>query len=93
MVIILFKQFNIDNLYFIILGGLAVIVGHDWSVFLKFKGGKGVATTYGFILALNLKIALLSALIWIIVIVLTTLLSPFVMKWYHDQYASHLCDE
>jgi len=71
LVIILFKQFNIDNLYFIVLGGLAVIVGHDWSVFLKFKGGKGVATTYGFILALNPKIALLSALIWIIVIALT----------------------
>jgi len=29
----------------------------------------------------------------VIVITLTTLLSPFVMKWYHDQYASHLCDE
>ncbi len=29
----------------------------------------------------------------VIVIVLTTLLSPFVMKWYHAQYASHLCDD
>ena len=29
----------------------------------------------------------------VIVITLTTLLSPFVMKWYHDHYASHLCDE
>ncbi|MCK4709243.1 MAG: cation:proton antiporter [Gammaproteobacteria bacterium] len=29
----------------------------------------------------------------VIVIVLTTLLSPFVMKWYHHQYASHLCDD
>jgi Kef-type K+ transport system membrane component KefB len=29
----------------------------------------------------------------VIVIALTTLLSPFVMKWYHDKYASHLCDE
>ena len=29
----------------------------------------------------------------VIVIVLTTLLSPFVMKWYHDNYASHLCDD
>ena len=29
----------------------------------------------------------------VIVIVLTTLLSPFVMKWYHDNSASHLCDE
>ncbi len=29
----------------------------------------------------------------IIVIILTTLLSPFVMKWYHDNYASHLCQK
>ena len=29
----------------------------------------------------------------IIVIVLTTVLSPFVMKWYHDNYASHLCQK
>ena len=29
----------------------------------------------------------------VIVITFTTLLSPFVMKWYHDKYASHLCKE
>ncbi|MCU7834546.1 MAG: cation:proton antiporter [gamma proteobacterium symbiont of Taylorina sp.] len=29
----------------------------------------------------------------VIVIILTTLLSPFVMKWYHNNYASHLCNE
>ncbi len=29
----------------------------------------------------------------VIVIVLTTVLSPFVMKWYHANYASHLCNE
>jgi len=29
----------------------------------------------------------------VIVIVLTTLLSPFMMKWYHANYASHLCNE
>jgi Kef-type K+ transport system membrane component KefB len=29
----------------------------------------------------------------VIVIVLTTVLSPFVMKWYHANYASHLCDD
>lgn len=29
----------------------------------------------------------------VIVIILTTVLSPFVMKWYHDNYASHLCQK
>jgi len=69
--IYLFYIFNINNLWIIILGGLAVIGGHDWSIFLRFKGGKGIATTYGVILALNPKIALLSALIWLIVIALS----------------------
>ena len=71
LAIVLFYQLNIDSLFVIILGGLAVIVGHDWSIFLEFKGGKGIATTYGVFLALNPKIALLSALIWLIVIALT----------------------
>jgi len=35
-----------------ILCGLAAIVGHNWSFFLKFKGGKGVATSIGVALAL-----------------------------------------
>lgn len=34
------------------LGGLAAIAGHNWSVFLKFKGGRGVATFFGGLLAL-----------------------------------------
>jgi len=31
----------------VLLAALAVVVGHNWSVFLRFKGGKGAATTYG----------------------------------------------
>jgi len=37
LAILLFQLFNIDSLLMIILGGMAVIGGHDWSVFLKFK--------------------------------------------------------
>ncbi len=32
--------------------GFAVILGHDFPVFLKFKGGKGIATTLGFLFGL-----------------------------------------
>jgi acyl phosphate:glycerol-3-phosphate acyltransferase len=32
--------------------GLAAVVGHNWPVFLKFRGGKGMATTLGVLLAL-----------------------------------------
>jgi len=36
----------------VVLAGLAVIAGHNWTVFLKFRGGKGVATSSGVIAAL-----------------------------------------
>jgi acyl phosphate:glycerol-3-phosphate acyltransferase len=32
-------------------GGLMAVVGHNWSIFLKFKGGKGVATSLGVAIA------------------------------------------
>jgi glycerol-3-phosphate acyltransferase PlsY len=32
--------------------GLAAVVGHNWSVFLQFKGGKGALTTYGVLASL-----------------------------------------
>jgi len=38
--------------------GLATVVGHNWSVFLRFKGGKGVATTLGVVIALSLPLLL-----------------------------------
>jgi glycerol-3-phosphate acyltransferase PlsY len=50
------------TLFFI---ALAVILGHIFPVFLKFKGGKGVATSFGAFLALSPQIALLALLIWI----------------------------
>jgi len=62
---------NIDNLFILIIAGLAVICGHDWSIFLRFKGGKGIATTFGVIFALNLKISILGAMVWLIITILT----------------------
>jgi len=32
---------------FVLAAGLAAVVGHNWSIFLKFTGGKGMATTIG----------------------------------------------
>lgn len=43
-----------QNLFIII--GLSAICGHNWTIFLNFKGGKGVATTLGVLLGLALKI-------------------------------------
>ena len=42
------------------------VIGHCFPIWLKFKGGKGVATGLGAILFLNLTIGIIALLIWII---------------------------
>jgi glycerol-3-phosphate acyltransferase PlsY len=50
-----------------LVAGAAAFVGHLFPVWLKFKGGKGVATGLGVLLVVSWKAALVAALIWIIV--------------------------
>jgi glycerol-3-phosphate acyltransferase PlsY len=45
------------------------VAGHNWTVFLKFKGGKGVATSLGVLIGLTIKIAGLRLVLLIIVVV------------------------
>ncbi len=49
----------------LLLVGLAAILGHIFPVYLKFKGGKGVATSFGVFLALAPLVAFVALLIWI----------------------------
>lgn len=46
---------------------LAVFLGHLFPVFMRFKGGKGVATAVGVLLGFNVWMGLLAILIWIMV--------------------------
>ncbi len=57
-----------ENYIVYLLAGLFAIIGHNWSIFLKFNGGKGIATTYGVIIFLNPFIAIISALIWVTIV-------------------------
>ncbi|MFW5648456.1 MAG: glycerol-3-phosphate 1-O-acyltransferase PlsY [Candidatus Alkaliphilus sp. MAG34] len=41
-----------------LLCGIAVVIGHNWPVFLEFKGGKGIATTIGVIILVKPLVAL-----------------------------------
>ena len=45
---------------------VAALVGHMWPIFFGFKGGKGVATALGVLLALSPTTALVCAAIWLI---------------------------
>jgi len=48
--------------------GLSCIIGHSWTVFLGFKGGKGVATTLGVLLGLAVKIWSLKLVLGLIIL-------------------------
>jgi glycerol-3-phosphate acyltransferase PlsY len=57
--------------YQVLMIGLASIIGHSFSVFLKFKGGKGVATSFGVFLAISPIISVIGLIIWIISVLIT----------------------
>jgi len=64
-----------------ILLALSVVSGHNWTVFLNFKGGKGIATTLGVLIGLTIRIAvirpvlLFTVFIWIVCFFVTGIVS------------------
>ena len=48
------------------LAGFFALIGHCYPIWLKFKGGKGVATTLGTLIALNVPVGLSACGIWLI---------------------------
>ena len=56
-----------EHFFFVIFLGVSVISGHIWTVFLRFKGGKGVATTAGVMLGLSPWLLLAAFVVWVIV--------------------------
>lgn len=42
-----------------LIAGIFVVIGHDWSVFMKFKGGKGIATSFGTLLIIHFPTAII----------------------------------
>ena len=75
---------------------LTAVLGHCYSIFLQGKGGKGVATAFGVLLAIDCRIALWLLSVWMIVrylsqksslsafVALSTL--PFLILYYNSHY-------
>jgi glycerol-3-phosphate acyltransferase PlsY len=55
--------------------GLAAIVGHNWPLYFRFKGGKGIATTIGALAMLAFLPALVAGIVAILTIVFTRYVS------------------
>src|ERR1700748_963613 len=51
--------------------GIAAVMGHLFPIFAGFRGGKGIATLFGMILAVNLPAALLCVSVFIVVLLVT----------------------
>ena len=85
---------NLDALIFLLLFGC--VFGHCYPIWLKFRGGKGIATTLGCLIALNSSIGILICLCWLAVCLiskkssLASLLSisclPFITFIYYGIY-------
>ncbi|MDD4796591.1 MAG: glycerol-3-phosphate 1-O-acyltransferase PlsY [Eubacteriales bacterium] len=59
----------------VIIGALAVVLGHNFSVYMKFKGGKGVAASLGAMVAISPAVAAIALGVAIVVIVVTRYVS------------------
>jgi acyl-phosphate glycerol 3-phosphate acyltransferase len=77
-----------------VFSGVAAVVGHNWSLFLKFAGGRGIGTFVGAFLAFNPSLllfcvipALLLALIWnAAVATLLFLATAIFLSWWSGQF-------
>lgn len=89
--IIITSYFFSDSTSLCLITGLGSVIGHIFPIWLNFNGGKGVATTFGILIILSWKIALLSLLIWVFVALIfnysslasiITSLSIPILSWY-----------
>ncbi|OGW52754.1 MAG: acyl-phosphate glycerol 3-phosphate acyltransferase [Nitrospirae bacterium RBG_13_43_8] len=64
------RYFGLGTFYEGIIG-FSAILGHNFSVFLGFRGGKGVATSLGVFILYSPRTALITFVIWIAVVITT----------------------
>lgn len=67
-----YKIFGYDGK---LIAGFFVVIGHNWPLFFKFKGGKGIATSFGVLLSIHWPTAVLTLMIFIIVAITTKYIS------------------
>ena len=90
--ILYIKFFMNDYLY---ISALSIFIGHVFPIWLKFKGGKGVASYLGILCCLDIFTALIFGVVWIFVFVLfrfsslSSLLASLTIPIFHFFYNSN----
>lgn len=83
-----------QNILTALIAGVAAVIGHNFPLWLRFKGGKGVASSFGLILALVPYTALTALAIWIVAAIvfrysslaaiIAAIATPLVSFFYND---------
>ena len=90
--ILYIKFFMNDYLY---ISALSIFIGHVFPVWLKFKGGKGVASYLGILCCLDIFTALIFGVVWIFVFMLfkfsslSSLIASLIIPIFHFFYNSN----
>lgn len=67
---VLAARYFLDSNLMAVAGGLATIVGHNWPIFARFRGGRGAATGFGTLVAISPIVAIAAALVMASVVAL-----------------------
>jgi len=73
MALFIFEYFYGVN--FGLIAGASALIGHCYPIWLKFRGGKGVATFFGFLIASSWIVASLTGLVWLVVALISRMSS------------------
>ena len=85
-----------NNFYeYTFISSLAVFIGHVFPIWIKFKGGKGVATFLGILFALNYILAIIFIIIWLLTLsifkysslssIISTLSIPIAVYFFNNE--------
>jgi glycerol-3-phosphate acyltransferase PlsY len=66
------RSMGLENIAFY---GMICVIGHIFPIWLKFKGGKGVATAIGVLIGIHLTLGIVMMLLWLLIFLITQIAS------------------